>query len=424
MGKLNFGLRKRTWLLVTLLAILVILAVICRDWLAAIPNAQARKCLARRDEQRALAWLRFSRRLSDRNPETDFLLARVHRRQGETDLVHEHLLRAADLGWPLEDVNREQWLALAQSGQMQAAGPHLPELLQDPRGDAVEICEAYVIGYTKMHHLGAAARLLDVWIRDFPNDPQAHFLRGVLHRDARLFDKAERDLRRALEVDRGHHAAALSLAEVLYEHKKTEQALAFFRRAEQGADEKTAALIGQARCLQALSRPDEARGLLEDVLASSETNADALVALARLEIEEGNYQAVIDRLEPAAEREVRNREVRFVLGTALRRCGRNEEALAHFKYCEEAADQIDLAARLKPQVSERPRDPDLRYQIGKKYLDYGFPKDGLIWLESALQCDPRHKATHVALADYYGSKVGEGRKYVELAERHRRLAEK
>jgi len=423
MEKPKARLTRRTCLLFALLAIFVVIAVISRHWLAAIPNAQARKCLTRRDEEGALGWLEFSRRLSDHHPETEFLLGRVYRRQGKMDLVREHLLRAADLGWPREGVDREQWLALAQSGQMEAAEPHLVELLQDPRGDAAEICEAYVIGSMKMHYLGIAEKLLDVWIQDFPEDSRPYYLRGVMHRNASLFNKAERDLRRALDIEPGDSAAALSLAETLYEQGRAEQAVAFFQSAESGPNE-AAARIGRARCLRSLGRPEEARRLLEGVLSSSRMNTEALVELARLDVEGGDHQAAIDRLGPVAEKEARNREFRFVLGTALRRVGRNEEARAHLEYTAEAGRELDRAARLILQVAKQPRDADLRQQIGRIHLDYGLRKDGVTWLESALECDPGHKPSHGALADYYGSKIGEGSGYAELAERHRTLAGK
>ena len=47
----------------------------------------------------------------------------------------------------------------------------------------------------------------------------------------------------------------------------------------------------------------------------------------------------------------------------------------------------------------------------------GEPEQGLRWLESALKEDPRHKASHRALADYY-ERAGKA----DLAARHRRLA--
>jgi tetratricopeptide (TPR) repeat protein len=111
-----------------------------------------------------------------------------------------------------------------------------------------------------------------------------------------------------------------------------------------------------------------------------------------------------------------------MLGTALGRVGRKEEARTHLEYFTEAGDQLDRAARLVPEVARRPRDADLRYRIGKVYLDYGLPRDGLTWLASALECDPGHKPTHLALADYYQDKIGEAPTYAALAEQHRRLA--
>jgi len=60
------------------------------------------------------------------------------------DQVSPHLLQALDAGCDLRLVEREQWLAQAQTGRFDQVGPHLAGLFQDAGSDGPEICSAYV----------------------------------------------------------------------------------------------------------------------------------------------------------------------------------------------------------------------------------------------------------------------------------------
>ena len=52
-------------------------------------------------------------------------------------------------------------------------------------------------------------------------------------------------------------------------------------------------------------------------------------------------------------------------------------------------------------IASSPKDADLRREIGELFLRNGQTEQGLRWLDSALVIDPRHRATHRVLAEYY-----------------------
>ena len=73
---------------------------------------------------------------------------------------------------------------------------------------------------------------------------------------------------------------------------------------------------------------------------------------------------------------------------------------------------------LKVKAADYPHDPEPRREIGVLYLGLGEDDQGLRWLSSALEEDPRHGPTHAALADYF-ERVGKK----DEAASHRRLAD-
>ena len=157
---------------------------------------RARRCLHGRDNKQALRELRTALRLAPSDAEVHFLLARTHRRLGNLDQIPAFLRRAQQLGGDPSRAERETWMAWAQSGRLREAEPHLAELLTDLRDDGADVCEAYVQGYFSNLRVNEALRLLDAWQRDYPDDAQAHFMRGYLMQILRRWRDAAAAYRR------------------------------------------------------------------------------------------------------------------------------------------------------------------------------------------------------------------------------------
>jgi Tfp pilus assembly protein PilF len=86
-----------------------------------------------------------------------------------------------------------------------------------------------------------------------------------------------------------------------------------------------------------------------------------------------------------------------------RRVGRIE---ADMKHMNELTDRLQ----------SRPYDADMRCEIGRLFLRNGEGREGVLWLQSALQVAPDHRPTHQALAEHYEH---EGKP--DLAAPHRRV---
>jgi tetratricopeptide (TPR) repeat protein len=134
--------------------------------------------LERRQHDKALYWLRQAEELFPNNAEVQFLLARTYRRLENFDKTSRHLRQARSLGYSQWHLEREQLIALAQTGQYDAVQQHWGMLLSTAGSDVPEISNAYVLDRLSKFNLQEAVIVLDAWMLDFPQDPQPHYLRG------------------------------------------------------------------------------------------------------------------------------------------------------------------------------------------------------------------------------------------------------
>jgi len=378
-------------------------------YVGAIPLAvqfhtgRARQFLYQREDQRAVDQLRVALRLAPDQPETYFLLARAHRRLGNLDRVEPLLRHAEKLGGDPQRAQRETWLAWAQSGRLREAQPHLSELLMDTRDDGAEICAAYVQGYFTNLQPREAIQLLDAWQHDYPADPQSYFMRGYLNQGLALWPEAAECYRRGLELAPGQTRMRVHLAEVLGELNETDEAIQQFQRCAEETPGDAGLFAAWAKCLVRQGRTAEARPILERALKIASMHFEALRQLGELELAEGRYQAALPPLQAAASLRPFDTTTRNALGKTLQALGKADEARPHLEYAAAAEESMSRVDRELRQVVQRPKDPQLRYDIGLTLLRFGTPEDGVKWLQTVLELDPDHQAAHQALAAYFDS---------------------
>jgi tetratricopeptide (TPR) repeat protein len=368
--------------------------------------------LQQREDQRALHELRTALRLAPDRAEAEvlFLLARVHRRLGRLDRVESLLRRAQELGGDHDRAQRETWLGWAQSGRLRDAEPHLAALLSDSRDDGAEICEAYVQGYFANLRVQEALELLDAWQRDFPDDVQSYFMRGYLMQALARNQEAASAYRRGLELAPRQTLMRYRLAEVLTEMQELDEATALFRRCVQESPDDADIITSWANCLAVQGKPDEARRLLQQALASHPRHFEALRKLGEIELSQGQLEVARQHLDAAVQQRPYDTTTHNALGKTLRALGRTAEAQIHLDYVAQAEESLARMERQLRLVVDRPRDVELRYDIGLTLLKYGSPDDGVKWLRTVLELQPDHAAAQQALAMYYQSRGETGRK--------------
>jgi len=375
----------------------------------------AKAAIKERDFVRARKHLKWGKRLASRNGTLEFLRARVARLEGRMSDLKTHLTRAHEWGVDVDTLKREEFLAQAQLGQLKQAQRELDKMLRDPRGDAEEICEAYVIGYTKLRLFVAAKNLLDNWMADFPDSPRPRYLKGVIQKDLQMWKEAEAAFREALAIDPAHYDSAFELGSVLLTRKKPDQALEFFILGQGSRDYANDSRVAEAHCLRLLDRHEEASVKLAKFLEEFPDDEAGSLEMSRLELDDNKYDPIVERLAKFADLQPPNTDMLLVYSQALRGMGRFAEAEKYANLVLEVNKQLMLANELAEKVTPKVESADVRCQIAKIHLKYGSKDEGMMWLMGAFEMNPKHRPTLEALVEFY-----QRRKDVENASRFRR----
>lgn len=407
----------RKWLLLAgALVLLAVAAIAATPLRAHYHRSCARDLLAEWKTEAALQSLLEAERLAPDHAETQFWLARAHRRLGNFDRMDHHLSSARRLGFPKERIEREEILADAQMGRVAHAERHLTHLLQNPEDDGPDICKAYINGYCLNLLFQEALILLDAWAAEYPADSEQWVSRGELWRSRSEWDDGAEAYRKAVELAPTHFKARYGLAQCLLKKNEPGQAEVHFRQCLQLRPEHSGALVGLGIALTSQQQLEEARSLFRRAIEHDSDSLEARRALAELELNANRPRDAIRCIQPAAEQWPEDAALCYALAQAYQAVGDKASAQRHFDVVDRAERELGELEQLVKDVAKRPQDTDLRYQIGEKVLRYRSREEGVGWLKSVLLIDPRHGPTHALLADYY-RKTGRG----DLADQHRRF---
>ncbi|MDA1017956.1 MAG: tetratricopeptide repeat protein [Planctomycetota bacterium] len=351
------------------------------------------------------------------NAELHFWMARALRHAGRFEAINHHLqlarTNAADVG----RLQREQWLVLAQSGRLREVERHLPALLQSAGDDGREICQAYCYGYLLNLRTNEALTLIDVWQKDFPQDPRPHFMRGLAMQMLSRFPESAAAIRAGLAIAPNRSQMQLRLGEILTELREFEDAAAAFEKCLEGDPNDANALIGRAHCLYNLGQADEARVIAQRVCDTTKDHFDALALLGEIELASRRFKTAAAALEAASKLRPKDVTVRYGLAQALQALDENAEAAKHFEYVAVAQQQLALSSKKIQDALELPNDAKLRVEIGEILLQYGEPNDAARWLRAAVEIDWSNQHAHELLARHYET-LGDH----DAATRHRQAA--
>ncbi len=371
------------------------------DWRVSRQLAIARSALQARDANKAMSALLEAVRLNPSHGEVHLAMARAYRRKGELENVRQALEKAARCGVALNRIRREEWLAMAQAGQMSEAAPHLKELLVDPGDDGPEICEAFVNGYFLTYQLGDAFRIIEAWEKDFPQDPQPLVFRAAFSAKTDSWTAAAGYLRQAIPLAPQRDDIQRELAVALLNLRETAEAAKLLQQLIKKYPEDPELLVGWVQILLERDQIDEARSILKRVLKSHPKNFEALRTLGQLELTNGNFAEATQFLEIALTLKSYDTEVRYALGTVLQKLQRPSEAREQFDFVAKTQEALQRVDQLINRVRLKNDDLDARFEISELLRDFGEPRERLLWLRSILAIDPHHQPAHLELAKYY-----------------------
>lgn len=343
-----------------------------------------------RRHEAAARWLAVAGVASPRRGAVHFHAARLARRRGDFPEVRRRLEAALDTGWPVGDLEREQWLALAQSGRVEEMQRHWIDLFDDPRSDGPEISRSYVVAALSRIRLRDARRVLDAWEADYPADPGPHVFRGMIHAIQLEWEDAGRAYLEALKLAPHDAAARRGLAESLAKRLRFGDALAEWTRLLALDTADVEAAIGRCDCLVQLGEVDAARSELESLLKRLPKNVTVLELAGRLELAAGTPPRAVALLSRAVDLRPEDAELRYALGRALRLAGDAEAAREHLAYREAAAEPLDRLRKLLVQLPQQPWDADIRADIGELTARWKSREEARLWFLRALDVDPTH----------------------------------
>jgi Tfp pilus assembly protein PilF len=412
---------------------------------------QAEQALADHDCARARNCLSRYLEMRPDSAEGHFLLARACRclRTEEEVPARQHLEEARRLSWPAESVRLESTLLSFQldgnPGEQEIA---LRQALAAGIFDEPLILEALVRGCLRANRMPEAGAWLDHWVQQHPDDWYARLWRAAFYQHTGLSHLAVAEYETALrlrpEDPEIHQRLGLMLTHSGIDYPRALQLLQEHLR-EHPDDPDS--LVAVARCRRVLQQPQEAQGILERVVGAHPEHADALLALALVELDRNDQAGALKylrrlepliwrgrgeealarlrRLEPIATDAVSSRQIQTVLhllASTLRRAGYPDEARAYTqKLLQFEADVQALKVAVQEQQSKR-ADPALLDRIGDLYLRVGMGPEAESYFLQALRYAPNDQRAHRALAEYYAarSQDPECRRRAEL---HRRRAE-
>ncbi|MCY2992284.1 MAG: tetratricopeptide repeat protein [Planctomycetota bacterium] len=420
--------RRGWWVLVGVLATCFAAVVWAWPWARTTHCLNvARQALERGDPRAALLPLQEAEHLQPQRAEVQYLRAVALRRAGRFDECRDRLQRAKTLQWPASDIERQEWLAVAQSGDVDAVRDRLLAIIDrgTPDDVAEEIYEALARGYSTAYRLRDAWQCLYMWQQWRPDAPQARLARAYIYEQLDQIPAAVQDYRAALErlpQDRETH---LKLAELLLGQGSTEEAETHFRACLASPSDVAeavvaAAFLGVARCSLATGHAAEARRCLEAALAlhlNAKQQGVVLAEMGRLMLQEGQADEALHNLQQAVQLAPAEISIHRTLAAALTRAGQTQQAKLEYDRAREIEAGLDRVGDIQRALIEKPNDAELRCEAGKILLDQGLAANGVGWLLTALKYDPNHRHSHQLLAEYYATAGNQ-----TLAAHHRLLA--
>src|SRR5262249_2080063 len=154
---------------------------------------------------------------------------------------------------------------------------------------------------------------LDRWAERDPNSVRALHWRGWVSNQLDHRGQAISDYERVLELQPGRWAVRLARAEILIDSSRPPGAVPPPERLRTGQPANPDVLVALARCRVVQFRTDEARALLDSVLAAHPDHFGALHQRGKLELEDRNCAAAERWLRKALERSPRDVEARYTL---------------------------------------------------------------------------------------------------------------
>jgi tetratricopeptide (TPR) repeat protein len=370
---------------------------------------RADAALDRLDLPGATAHLRDYLAARPDSAEGQFLLARTLRRDGKFEQVEHHLNEAKRLGWSAEAVRQEAFLlTLQRSGVRDRPVNELMAMVRDRNPDRT-VLEALYRGDLAIKNWDRAGLWLHIWLENYPDDWAPRLWQAELLERFLKYDRARADYLRVLQLRPDHPRALLGVGTcALANRADYTEAEEYLGRYLATDPDHAAARVGVARCRYGRGDLAGAREWVVQVLEKNENYPAAALLLGTIEAEAGRDAEAARWLRVAQAGGADPMAVNYQLAQVLRGLGQTAEADAALQRFSELR-AAHWAAEAATRAAERePKNAGLQYEVGRCYVALGESDAAVGWFVQALKIDPDHRASHAALAEYYGRQPDPG----------------
>jgi tetratricopeptide (TPR) repeat protein len=353
-----------------------------------------------------------------RDPDALLLAARAARRLGDFEQADVFLARYRERRGPKDEAGSlEQVFLRAERGDVDEVGSFCVHLVETNRPAAPLALEAMAHGFLRKYRLREAALCLTQWLERRPDDVQAVLFRGLVSEQLQQRDEAIASYRRVVQLDPEHDEGRLRLCGLLLQVGRGGEAAAHLEYLLGRVPDNPVVPVYLARARAQAGRRDEARRLLDEVLARAPQYGPALAERGKLALAERDLESAEALLRQACERDPSDYQAQYQLYQCLAQRGKEAVRAQGERLKQLEADMKRIEQIATHDMQRAPHDAALHCEAGVISLRMGSATEGVRWLKSALKEDPRYGPAHEALALFYESTGNRA-----LAVRHRELA--
>lgn len=281
--------------------------------------------------------------------------------------------------------------------------------------------------YLAKHDLKSAAKQFTDMIRIDPKDPDGYYLSGMADQLSGKSGAAEKNYKKALDLNPDHMDAFLRLISLLAEKANITDAIKM-------CDARIAAMKGhptllavvynlKGKLLVAEKKPTQAERLFKEAMILNPDYLPSYYSLAMLYISEKRTQKAIDHFLVALDRDAHQEGPNMMLGLLYSNENRTTEAILHYKKAleinpgffpaannlayllAEKGDRLTQALELAKRAKDHlPNDPRIADTLGWVYFRLGLYDDALNEFSQSLSQLPENATVYFHLGMTYFKK--------------------
>jgi tetratricopeptide (TPR) repeat protein len=230
-----------------------------------------------------------------------------------------------------------------------------------------ELSQAATVAMDHRDYIQARADL-ERLLKESPRSPDLHFRLGKVLQCMGELEPAEAEYRLALKLDSHYVGALVGLGQIDARHSRHAEALARFEEAIEVDPHHAEAHFARGQALEALNRRDDALAAYFRSIEIDPALALAIVKVATIQLDRGQPEQALVRLDQANELMPDDPEVHFRRGLALLKQGRVKPGLDDLKFAaEHAPERPDILVELADAL-EKDRQPELARQALERAL--------------------------------------------------------